>query len=213
MDQITVLYKHPVVSTDGEYVTDIYTTSPENYKLYKSALDSVIFHVIVKYISIGLIIGAFIGFFTSTEAKGLSKQQLSTVQQIKSHIRNKNNQTILLSIALIESSYNPKAVGRIGEQGLFQLHPKYFKLKNTSIKSQVESAENHLTFLKRHCRIKDIVLAWNLGCNGAKMLAKPTEFLYFKKFIQAQTEVIKHEQNSGAFTPGRIKIADYKNSY
>ena len=88
----------------------------------------------------------------------------------------------LTAIAFIESSFNPEALGKAKEKGLFQFHPKYFALKDKSIKGQVKLAIVHYNWLKKTCPKVKIALSWNLGCFGAAKIKKPLEFGYYVKF-------------------------------
>lgn len=75
---------------------------------------------------------------------------------------------LLQSIAFIESSFNPKAVGKIGEIGLFQLRPEFHAISlNSSVKQQTLIAIKYLQKLKVQCG-KKFLQCWNMGPTRAK---------------------------------------------
>lgn len=216
------LFKYPV-KANNETVCYIYTENKEDFKALQQGIANTLFTYIIKYFAIGFVCGVILTLLaTPAKATGLSKKQLSTVKSISSSIKNPSNKEALLAIAFIESSFNPRAVGGVGEVGLFQLHPRYFKIsRKATISEQVVAAERHLIWLKHKCNIKAtsrLIVAWNRGCKKAKSLsieaARHTR--YYKKYNLAKEfisgEIKKHE-NSRAFSPIEFKIAQSQNSY
>ena len=197
----TTIFQHKVISASGEYVTDIYTMQEGDYTKYSKALQSTFLSVAIKYLAIGMIIGMFIGFFTATQANELVKAEIVKYSSSQSQAED------LITIAFIESSFKPNAIGQLGEQGLFQLHKKFFKLKDMKIKTQVEAAVNHYKYLTKHCKSVNIAVAWNYGCAGAKRLRKPTQTAYYKKFKQAKAIYEKEIQDKRSTSPTLNKVA------
>lgn len=203
----TTIFQHKVIDAHGEYVTDIYTMEAGDYSKYNKALQSTFLTVAIKYLSIGMILGAigmiigmFIGFFTATQANELVKAE------IVKYSSSKERAIVLLSLAQIESSFRPYVKGAAKEFGLFQLHPKYFQFKTGTVKEQVHVAEKHLTFLEKHCKVH-ISLCWNLGVVGANKIKEPKKFGYYKKYKQAKAIYEKAIQNKRTTSSYSNKIA------
>ena len=108
---------------------------------------------------------------------------------------NQDQLTALLALARIESTFNPKAVGKAKEQGLWQLHPLYFKLKDKTIQTQTKAAIKHYNWLLTNgCKKSMIALCWNLGVSGAKKIKDPENFKYNKKFKAYKGLYVKQER-------------------
>lgn len=193
MDQETQItfYKNSVGLSDQSKV-HVYTETMEDWSKFKGELADIVLYKTVRAFFIGILIGMFTGFFTAkaetpAKVKALIHQKAVDIDQAAA----------LTAIAFIESSFNPKARGSLGEVGLFQFLPTYFKLKDKRIETQVQTAINHYNFLTKHCPDVSIALAWNLGCNGAKKIKKPKEFAYYVKFkkyrAQFKSEIIGRE--------------------
>lgn len=135
------------------------------------------------------------------------------INEIKKHIKDKNNIDTLVALAFVESSFKVKAKGGIGEQGLWQLHPKFFKLKNWTVKEQTQIAERHLTFVKKYCKV-DVSICWNLGIMGANKLKDPKNYIYYKKYKKARIAygtTKKQLQDKRIVTSDKFKIFNNKN--
>lgn len=103
--------------------------------------------------------------------------------------------TALLAIAKIESSFRPNAIGKAKEQGLWQFHPKYFKLKDNSIKNQTKLAIKHYNWLLTNgCKKNMIAICWNLGITGANKIKDPSNFKYNKKFKSYKGLYVEQER-------------------
>lgn len=75
---------------------------------------------------------------------------------------------LLQAIAFVESSYNPKAIGKLGELGLFQLRPEFHEIKpNMTTKQQTLVAIKYIKKLKSQCGEK-FLQCWNMGPRRAK---------------------------------------------
>jgi soluble lytic murein transglycosylase-like protein len=89
------------------------------------------------------------------------------------------------AIARVESGLNPKAVGLLGERGLFQLHVKYFPNASFDIRENVRIGVAYLAEMKRKCADypgKAWVLCFNHGAN--KRLKKPLQARYYVKVMR-----------------------------
>lgn len=101
--------------------------------------------------------------------------------------------TLALAIAKVESGFNPKAVGAIGELGLFQLRPEFHAVEPGRINHNARIAMRYLRHVKALCK-PDYGDAWfvcfNTGPN--KRVKVPYEFPYYKKVQNAKREVAPH---------------------
>jgi hypothetical protein len=86
---------------------------------------------------------------------------------------------IAIAVATVESGLNPKAVGKAGEVGVFQLHPSFFKATNT--RQNIRLGIKHLAYWKAHCPVREgyeWVTCYNQGSRHPKY---PKLFPYYKK--------------------------------
>lgn len=107
--------------------------------------------------------------WTNTSLAGNLKEDIKEIIGVVA-LDHGEDPLLLQSIAFIESSFNPKAIGRIGEIGLFQLRPEYHLISlNTSVKQQTLTAIKYLQKLKIQCGRK-FLQCWNMGPTRAKKL-------------------------------------------
>jgi len=99
---------------------------------------------------------------------------------------------VALSIAMIESSMNPNAVGPIGEIGLFQIRPEFSKLPRIAlfdVKTNVREGIAILIRYKKLCPMQDkftYVICFN---NGLRHPKYPLLHPYYKRFSKALAEL------------------------
>lgn len=86
-----------------------------------------------------------------------------------------------------ESRFNPKAIGGLGELGLFQIRPEFSKYSrrqlldmNTNIIAGLEMLREAKNRCK-HKANKTFVLCHNLGVTGARKIKRPEIFPYYRK--------------------------------
>lgn len=96
-----------------------------------------------------------------------------------------------LAVAKVESSLNPKAIGPLGEIGLFQLRPEYFKKYTINQlfdpRINIKLGIKHIYEKKKICKHQDnysYILCYNLGEGGASRVKHPKKFPYYKKIMQ-----------------------------
>lgn len=94
-----------------------------------------------------------------------------------------------VAVATVESSLNPKAVGDLGEIGLFQLRPEYHDVRKGQTRHNIRVALNYLKDIKAKWEPK-VGRAWfvmyNCGPEKPPKLfrERPTETKYFKKVMR-----------------------------
>lgn len=113
---------------------------------------------------------------------------------------------LLLAIAKVESSFNPKARGKIGEIGLFQIRPEYHPiLPEMNVREQTHLAIRLLQALKVECG-KKFLQCWNMGAaRTTQKNFKKTKYetkvqnaykdlLHSRSFSSVKDTVIAHEK-------------------
>lgn len=93
---------------------------------------------------------------------------------------------LILAVIEVESNFNPKALGRAGEVGLMQLHPKFFKNPPTNISKNIQLGARHLAYSRQHCPNQkglEFLTCYNKGTK--KALRNPTLNRYYKKVTKA----------------------------
>lgn len=97
---------------------------------------------------------------------------------------------LAVAIATQESSLNPKAVGSVGEVGLFQIRPKYSKFSRNELFNPVINTLEGMRFLqhaKKNCKHQldsSWIICYNLGVRGASKIKKPKKFDYYIKVME-----------------------------
>lgn len=113
---------------------------------------------------------------------------------------------LLQAIAKVESSFNPKARGKIGEIGLFQIRPEYHPISpEMNVREQTRVAIKLLKALKVECG-KKFLQCWNMGsARTAQKNFKKTKYetkvqnaykdlLHSRSFSSIKGTVIAHEK-------------------
>ena len=100
----------------------------------------------------------------------------------------KNTCPELLALAELESSFNYKAVGQVGERGLFQIRPEMWgEVHTSSVAKQTKKALKILSYIKTQCR-PDVnyshIVCWNVGINKGRLIQKNKPGPYRKKYIK-----------------------------
>jgi membrane-bound lytic murein transglycosylase MltF len=98
------------------------------------------------------------------------------------------------AIVRVESSYNYKAIGKLGERGLMQIRPEYTTVEKYKLFIPRENIKNGIEILVKMKKICEPRLgkAWpicfNLGPSKALKIRNPEQFSYYKK-------IMKHMRN------------------
>jgi soluble lytic murein transglycosylase-like protein len=111
---------------------------------------------------------------------------------VKAAEREGLNPALVLAIAEVESGMNPKAVGSLGEVGLFQLRPEYHDVRQGNVRHNIEVAVRYLAVLKKQCAHYGdaFFVCYNYG--PARPLKYPAKFPYYRK-VMAALKRSKHE--------------------
>jgi soluble lytic murein transglycosylase-like protein len=90
-----------------------------------------------------------------------------------------------VAVATVESGLNPKAVGSLGEVGLFQLRPEYHNVKKGNTSHNTRVALSYMMQLKSRYSGK-YGSAWFVLYNYGPYNApkRPTETKYYKKVMR-----------------------------
>lgn len=112
--------------------------------------------------------------------------------------KHKLDPALLHAIAQVESNKNPRAVGSVGEVGLFQLRPEFHHGASFDPVRNADQAARYLASLKVKPRCKAYGRAWfvchNTGPSRKIPLANPTEFIYYKKVIAARAKHLERRR-------------------
>lgn len=94
---------------------------------------------------------------------------------------------LALSIAKVESGYNPNAVSYKGAVGLFQIIPRYTKYSKEQLLDPVTNTKEAMRIIReyqKNCVHKEKftwLVCYNFGINNAKKVKHPHLFPYVKK--------------------------------
>jgi soluble lytic murein transglycosylase-like protein len=130
----------------------------------------------------------FLILFLTTLAQAQTK--LEIVKMIRAEaLKVGVDQDLAVSIAKVESSLNPKAVGGLGEQGLFQLRPEFHKIDG-KVLNNIQVAVSYLKWLKEKDGGKS-GQAWFVLYNSGpyRNLKQPTKTNYFKKVMNELSNI------------------------
>jgi len=97
----------------------------------------------------------------------------------------KMNPDLMVAIARTESGLNPKAVGGLGEIGVFQLRPEFHDVRRGDVEHNIETAIKYLAEIRRKWQpvYGDAwFIKFNLGPNYRE-LNHPKLFPYYRKVM------------------------------
>lgn len=192
-EQVLTFYKN-IVGLGPNKKTDeytLYTDRPGAMREFNAALATKVQTLVLKSIAIGIILGLVIALFVrSAHAETITNQEQIKRSIASAALAVNIDPSTAIAIAFVESSFNPKAKGKLGEIGLFQMRPEMFSIKkNTAVTKQINLAVQHFVLLKKRCGS-----AWptchNYGVTGAKRLKDPRKTAYFLK-VQAAKKLFR----------------------
>lgn len=94
---------------------------------------------------------------------------------------------LVYAIAIVESNLNPKAVGGVGEIGVFQLRPEFHDVKPGDVRHNIDTAVKYLVYVKRKCytKYRDAwFICYNTGPHRKNIIKQPKKFIYYIKVIE-----------------------------
>jgi soluble lytic murein transglycosylase-like protein len=119
----------------------------------------------------------------SLPSKAQTRQEI--IQNItETAVANNIDPDLALAVATVESSLNPKAIGNLGEVGLFQLRPEYHNVIFGNTTHNIKIGIQYLRNLKEMCEAK-YDKAWFVCYNYGphSKLKYPQETKYYKKVV------------------------------
>ena len=133
-----------------------------------------------------LLVPVSLGAGTTTRVDGIK-------QMISREARKQGlDPAIAIAIAKIESRLNPKAVGALGEIGLFQIRPQFAPVSRRSLfdpATNIRVGVSMLVYARSRCPAQK-GLTWttchNTGVN--KRPKYPAKLKYYKKFMEAYND-------------------------
>jgi soluble lytic murein transglycosylase-like protein len=108
---------------------------------------------------------------------------------------------ISLAVAQIESKFDHKRIGELGEIGVFQLRPEYFPVSIVKLESNIKHGIKYLAYVKKYCGHQldnTWVICYNLGVQGASKIKYPRLFNYYKKHKEAY-DLIRERKRANRF--------------
>lgn len=137
-----------------------------------------------------ILVLAFVAFASTSEAQ--SKPQL--IQNISASARVVSiDPDLAVAIASVESGLNPKAVGGLGEIGLFQLRPEFHPVLRENANHNILVGVAYLAEVKSKCsRFGDAwFVCFNYGPHNKLKLPRETQ--YYKR-VMSQLNKIKSKR-------------------
>jgi len=189
-EQLLTFYKNIVALDVNAPEHVLYTDEVNAMTKFKVELKERVVALIVKGFALGIIIGLVIAFFISKA--NAADAEVVKAEIVKQAIANDVDPNLMLAIAYVESSFNPKAKGKIGEVGLFQFRPDMYNVdKKMTYKQQIAFAVKHFKSLEVKCG-KISIVCHNYGITGAKKLKDPKLTTYYKKVTAAKKKFRQH---------------------
>lgn len=205
-ESVTTFYRNTVGYNEGKDQVFVYTESMQDWKVFSKELSSLVLYQAMKAFMVGILIGLFTGFFTARADEATVRRVV--LQEAESF----EQASALLAIAQIESSFRPYVKGKALEYGLFQFHPKYFRVKDKSIRGQIRLAISHYNeLLTNGCKKGILGTCWNTGIGGSRKLKDPKKFAYNVKFARLKAKYEKEFKNQRPNTSNFCKNVDFQN--
>lgn len=108
---------------------------------------------------------------------------------------------LALAVAEVESSLNPKATGKAGEVGLFQLHPRFHPNASYEINKNVHMGIRTLIYWKTNCPTKTNNTWITCFNSGNRKLQSPQTAPYYRKVMQRYYQRIIVPSHTPATAP------------
>lgn len=129
----------------------------------------------------------FIVAFASV-AKGEEAQALEE-KIVETAVEHGVDPVLALAIARVESNVNPRAVGSLGEVGVFQLRPEFHSVSEDEF-ANIETAIQYLAVLKERCAHYGdaYFICFNLG--HVRRVNYPNKFPYYVKVMREKSKLL-----------------------
>lgn len=94
---------------------------------------------------------------------------------------------LVKSVIAVESKFNASAIGSLGEVGLMQLRPEYFKVSKEELykpRTNISEGVRFLAQVKKGCKHQsnfEWVVCYNLGVSGGNKIKHPRLHPYYRK--------------------------------
>jgi hypothetical protein len=124
--------------------------------------------------------------FSSGSVHAEPKLTQSEIKQhiVDSAIKNQIDPNLALAIAEVESRFNPNAVGRYGELGVFQLRPEFHRVAKGQTLHNINVATKYLAKLREDCKAYGDAFYVCFNYGTARKLKHPRQFPYYRR-VQA----------------------------
>lgn len=102
---------------------------------------------------------------------------------------------VAISVAKVESSLNPNAIGLLKEVGLFQVRPEYSKYTSEQLKDPKTNIKEGLRILseaKKRCKHqvnKKYIICFNRGIAGGSKVKDPANDKYYLKVFKKMNQI------------------------
>lgn len=134
----------------------------------------------------GYLTAAVISLFTILVAGNIAHCETITEIITKEALKQGLEPRVALTVATIESSLNPRAIGTKGEIGLFQIRPEYSEVSRVALLDPYVNARigiKKLLWMKKYCALQEdltYVICFNQGMRKPHF---PLLHPYYKRFI------------------------------
>ncbi len=147
---------------------------------------------IFYYTAIALALNLF--YFAATASSLSTKQRQIIEQEAAKHALDPK---LLIAISKVESNHNHKAVGKLGEQGAFQLRPEFHEgVTGGSYRTHVRIAARYLALVRDICT-PTYADAWFVCYNSGpyRRLEDPKQTRYYQR-VTAEYERLRDSGTS-----------------
>jgi soluble lytic murein transglycosylase-like protein len=142
----------------------------------------ILYYILLFFV--GLAFGYTVGetLFTPVRADSASRVE----EIIKFNAAKHNFDPLLIkAIIVVESRGNPRTVGKHGEIGLMQVHPKWHPLVSFDVQKNIEVGVEHLAYVREKCRKRypelTYIVCYNNGHN--RTVKHPHLHPYYKNVM------------------------------
>jgi len=138
-----------------------------------------------------LVVAICLATVFSAEAKSISVEEAIKQASLEVGIE----EDLLYAIATVESGRDGSKIGSLGEKSAFQIRPQYFSCRLHDPLEAARCAARYLAYVKGRCSSYGVAyyVCYNTGPFRKNKLAKPKEFVYYRK-VEAVRREFKQRQ-------------------